>query len=267
MSFYGSSFSFDGVSCEEYGLMMYDFGSATQGNSEYAPGPEIMEDRVNLRHRSICYGAAYTKPLEFTLIFGADEESAANGESIDRQEMEVIGSWLTGHNEYKWLVVDDPDMMCARYRCVITDLKTIEVGMRKWAFQCTVHCDSPYAYLMPQEFRYTVNGSTDIVLHNRSSMNTPYSPIVELTLRSGDFYLVNHDDKDSEFAFAGLPIGNSATITIDGERGIITSSAASNPYQYCNFTFPRLVRGDNHLTITGNGEIVFKCEFPVNIGG
>ena len=97
MSFYGSSFSFDGRSCEEYGLMLYDFNTTEQGNSSYANGMEIKEDRVSGRYRSILYSTSYKDPLEFKLVFGANEIVAHNRQDIDRQEMELIGSWLILH--------------------------------------------------------------------------------------------------------------------------------------------------------------------------
>ena len=41
----------------------------------------------------------------------------------------------------------------------------------------------------------------------------------------------------------------------------------ANLYPYCNFKFPRLVRGDNHVKITGKVKITFTCECPVMVGG
>ena len=267
MSFYGSSFSFDGVSCEEYGLMMYDFDSHTQGNSKYASGMKIMEDRLPMLNRSLFYGAYYEEPLEFTLVFGADEDTAANDVPIDRQDVEVIGSWLTGHNEYKWLVIDQPDMEGLRYRCIITDLETIEVGMCKWAFQCTVHCDSPYAYTLPKIEQYVVDGERDVVLHSRSSANNPYYPEIVISLDgSNSFSITNLSDNNRSTEFTDLP-QTTDTIRVSGDTGVVSAESGLNMYQNFNFVFPRLVRGDNHLKIMGQGTILFICSFPVNIGG
>lgn len=267
MSFYGSSFSFDGISCEEYGLMLYDFDTHTQGDSKYAAGMKIMEDRLPMRSRSLFYGAYYEDPLEFTLIFGADEDAAANDIPIDRQDMEAIGSWLTGHNEYKWLVIDQPDMEGLRYRCLITDLETIEVAMCKWAFQCKVHCDSPYAYTLPKQFRYIVDGELNVVLHSRSSVNDVYYPDVVISLDGCDtFRITNLSDNHRSAEFSGLT-QTSDTITVSGNTGVVAAESGLNMYQNFNFVFPRLVRGDNHLKITGTGAISFICSFPVNIGG
>ena len=266
MSFYGSSFSFDGVSCEEYGLMLYDFDNTTQENSKFA-SIDILEDRVYQRPRSLFYGTTYKDPLEFKLVFGADEYAANQREPIDRQDMEVIGSWLTGHNSYKWLHIDQPDMAGIRYRCIITDLEVLEIGFDKWAFECTVHCDSPFAYTLPQSFSYQVYGTSNVVLHSRSSSNLPYFPSVQIQLlNNGSVTIINHSMSNDTFEMKNIP-QTTDTLLVNGETGVISASSGLNMYPYCNFKFPRLVRGDNHLTISGTCIVTYTCEFPVNVGG
>lgn len=265
MSFYGKSFSFDGISCEEYGLMLYDFDSTEQGNSEYA-SLDIDEDRVAGRHRSLFYNTYYKKPLEFKMVFGADEYAAEAGEPLDRYDLQLISSWLTDRKDYCDLVIDQPDMERVKYRCIITNLKVLEHANDKWAFEAMVHCDSPYGYLTPQEFTYTVNGAADVVVPCRSSINRPLLPKVKMELTGNGVSIVNQDDGGREFKLENLP-QNNEVITLDGETGVMTGSSGINLYPYCNFKFPRLVRGDNHMKITGGVKITFTCEFPVMVGG
>ena len=266
MSFYGSSFSFDGVSCEEYGLMLYDFNNTSQGNSSYAKGMDISEDRIAGRVRSVFYGTEYKNPLEFKLVFGVNSEIAESGEDIDRQEMEVIGSWLTGHGSYKWLVIDQPDMEGIRYHCIITDLEVLEYAGNKWAFQCSVHCDSPYAYTVPMTFQYVVDSTLSEVLPSRSSINQKYMPKITIDLSDGGDFSIENTDTGCKFILANVPAA-SGLITLDSENGILSCESGINLYQFCNFEWPSLVRGDNHLNFEGNGVVTFVCEFPVNVGG
>lgn len=267
MSFYGSSFSFDGISCEEYGLMLYDFNTTSQGNSEFAKGMEIQEDRIPGRTRSLFYGTYYKQSLEFTLVFGANEYAANMGEDIDRQEMEVIGSWLTGHLEYKPLVIDQQDMDSIVYMCILTDLKVLEYAGNKWAFQCSVHCDSPFARTLPQVFSYTVDGTSEVTLHSRSTSNLPYYPVVQIALNgNGSFSIENQSNENYTFSITNVP-QTSDTIYLNGETGVVKAESGLNMYPYINFKFPRLVRGANKLVLTGNGTVTFTCEFPVNVGG
>ena len=77
----------------------------------------------------------------------------------------------------------------------------------------------------------------------------------------------NLSDNNRIFQFKELPGGNSLTIYVDNKNQVITDSMDLNLYPYFNMKFMRLVKGDNLLKITGNAEVKFICEFPVNIGG
>ena len=46
MAFYGCEFSFNGISCTEYGLMMYDFGTKSDTSNTLSVNSEIVEDRI-----------------------------------------------------------------------------------------------------------------------------------------------------------------------------------------------------------------------------
>lgn len=137
----------------------------------------------SIRGHGPCFMGLHIKnPLEFRLIFGVNENRAAAGRDIDREKMAIVSSWLMGHQSYRWLTVDQPDMINMRYRCVITDLEMIEIGFSKWAYSCTVRCDSPYAYLYPQKFTFTVDGISTVQICSRSTANDVYYPHVEITL-------------------------------------------------------------------------------------
>ena len=66
MSFYGASMIFDGLSCEEMGLVMYDFTSNRQSATTFSSALEIAEDRIDGRYRSLFYGGAVNSPPFFT---------------------------------------------------------------------------------------------------------------------------------------------------------------------------------------------------------
>lgn len=83
----------------------------------------------------------------------------------------------------------------------------------------------------------------------------------------GGISIQNLSDNNRTFQFKELPGGNSLTIYVDNKNQVITDSMDLNLYPYFNMKFMRLVKGDNLLKITGNAEVKFICEFPVNIGG
>lgn len=268
MAFYGCYFSFDGMPCTDFGLMMYDFDTNSSGtNNTLSTKTEIVEDRIARRYTPLHYGTITNEPLEFTMTFGADIPSIDKGVYLDRWDINTIANWLTAHDTYKWLEISQPDMEMFRYKCFITDLKYTDVGNFPWAFTCKVVCDSPYAYQYPEVFKYTVSGSMEIDILNQSCYRGFYKPQVTLSLsKGGTFSIKNVTDNNRTMQLTGLP-ASASTIYIDNENEIITCDTISNPYQYFNFNFFRLCRGDNHLIITGVGTAEITCEFPINIGG
>ena len=206
--------------------------------------------------------------LEFTLVFGPNMESIDANSSMDRYDIDAITAWLTGHNGYKWLMIVQDDMELFRYKCIVSGLRLITYGNMPWAFSCTISCDSPFAYMIPETISYTVSGTSTVTLRNRGGYNGFYRPKMEITMNSGDSITIqNQSDGNRAFQFADLPGGNSLVISIDNQNQVITNSQNLNLYPYFNMKFMRLVRGDNVLQITGNATVSFICEFPVNIGG
>ena len=123
MSFYGTSMLFDGIPCEEMGLVMYDFTSNRQSATTFSSDLEIAEDRIGGRYRSLFYGGAVNAPLTFTMVLCASEDRAERNEPLDRWDLQKIAAWLTGHREYKWLSIVQEDMEEIRYRCLISSLQ------------------------------------------------------------------------------------------------------------------------------------------------
>lgn len=267
MAFWGDEFIFDGVSCAEFGLTVYDFGSNGQDDVEFKVG-EIVEDRIPGRYDALTYGLNQNQALEFTLVFGPNMESIDANSSMDRYDIDAITAWLTGHSGYKWLMIVQDDMELFRYKCIVSGLQLITYGNMPWAFSCTLSCDSPFAYMVPETFSYTVNGTSTVTLQNRSGYNGFYRPKLEITMNGGNSIAIqNQSDGNRVFQFANLPGSHSLVISIDNQNQVITNSQELNLYPYFNMKFMRLVRGDNVLQITGNATVSFICEFPVNIGG
>lgn len=272
MSFYGTSMVFDGISCEEMGLVMYDFASSRQSTTAFTSNLEVAEDRIDGRYRSLFYGGSINTPLTFTMVLCVSEDRVNQNEPLDRWDLQKIASWLTGHSEYKWMSIVQEDMEEIRYRCIVTDLKTVEISGNKWGVSFQVTCDSPYAYLKPMVYSYSVSSSLVTTLHSESSHNGFYYPKLMIADHNGGSLSVkiSNSIETSSFAFKSLPVGM-GDLTIDCESGIITASSMLNPYQYISydvpFHFPRFARGDNTIAMTGTGKYTFTCEWPVNVGG
>ena len=267
MAFWGNSFVFNDIPCDDYDLMLYDVGNTTQSAGKFASGVSIVEEKLPSKYKPYFYGAKFENKLEFTMVFGVNQRRIDTEKYLDRYELEAIASWLTGYDRYMWLEIEQEDLEYVRYRCIISNLELVEHGMVPWALKATITCDSPYAYLYPQIFEYNITGSQTIGFYNESSHNGYFMPQLEIELSSGgSFSIKNKSDNNRELVFSNLPPAVTK-IEIDNDRCIIKNDQGLNIYPYFNFKFLRLIKGENILEVQGNGKLRVICEFPINVGG
>lgn len=261
MAFNSYEFSFAGESSYQYGLMLYDFGGTGQGNVSFGNQASIIETRTHCRIQPLHFGVNYhQKPLEFKLVFGAEEP-------LDRYELENISMWLTGHQRYQWLSVDQPDLEHVQFRCLITKLTPLVHGWLPVAFEADVVCDCPYAYGFPFEKQYTIRGKTDILFRNDSSVHEYIKPSIffQPTPNTTKLSIVNQNDGNREFLLEDIP-AIAHSIEIDNQNGIIRDTAGkTNLYAGFNLHFFRLVHGDNRLVVTGDGILMISGRFLHNV--
>lgn len=279
MGFWGKSFSFDGIPCEDFRLMMYEMNDAMHSGTVFAGTKTIVEESLPSRWRPIHIGVKQDKRLEFEIVFGVDQERIDANRHMDRYEMEAIAAWLTGHDQYKILEIEQDDMRSFRYKCMITELSAIEYGIVPWAMKAKVTCDGPYAYMYPHVFEYKLNRDLRDVLFNESSINGYYQPLIRYYPRSGNdtLYISNKTDGGREFILDLMPVSlpgsgdpsvaGTSWLMVDNENGVITNSAGLNLYPQFNYNFFRLKRGYNELEMYGDGTLQIVCEFPINVGG
>lgn len=266
MAFYGKAFEYDGVSCEEFGLMMYSFsgGGETQ---EFASTVTIQEDAIPSREKPLFYGVTYEQKQEIVIEFGVSQARLDRHQPLDREEMSLIASWLTGHGDYKWLMIDQDDMQAVRYRCIVTSLTPVEDGEECWGMQAVFTCDGPYGYRVPQTYSFRLNGTKNISFLNEGSHNGYYYPkIIWEIEKAGSLVISNSSDGGRTFSLTDVP-QSAKKVTIDCDHQVITCEGELNLYPKCNYKFLRLKRGYNMLIVTGTGVLKLICEFPVNIGG
>lgn len=267
MAFWGHSFVFDGVPSEAFDLMLYDIGGADDDEAPFASTVNVVDETVGSRWKPYFYGVQFEDKLEFEITFGVNEHRIEAGLYLDRHETAEIASWLTGHHEYKWLVIDQDDIGYVRYKCMVTDLSVIPYGKVPWAMRATVTCDSPYAYLPEETEEYQITVSRQITYNNKSDLNGYYYPVMEFARSGGsEIRIANATDGGREFVLGNIP-ESVTTIRVDHDKCIISNDQSLNLYGGCNYRFLRLKRGENVLQVTGNGTLKFISEFPINLGG
>lgn len=267
MSATGETFSFNGKSCEDYQLMIYDIGGDDSGDSTFASVVSITEETVASRWKPYFYGTQFQEKLSFSFTFGVNQCRIDDGEYLTKAEIDDIATWLTGHDKYMWLEIDSDDMENIRYHCMITELKLVEFGHIPWAFEATVTCDSPFAYRTPGSQSFAINGTRQIVFNNLSSLNGYYYPEIHFDISSGGgFSIENMTDGGRTLTFADLP-GSVHRVNVFNDSCVVTNDQDLNIYDKCNYNWLRFKRGENTLNVVGNGTLTINYEFPVNIGG
>ena len=56
MAFWGNSFVFNDIPCDDYDLMLYDVGSTAQSSGNFASGVSIIEETLPSRYKPHFYG-------------------------------------------------------------------------------------------------------------------------------------------------------------------------------------------------------------------
>ena len=255
-------FTFAGISSSIYGLSVCDIDNKKHSANAFGNVANVVEERVAGRIKPLHFGVKYhEKPLTFSLIFASEKY-------LDRYDMQRISMWLTGHQQYQWLTIEQPDMMHMRFRCLVQKLTPIHVNWYPIAFEAEIVCDCPYAY--GDEFRYELPSGTTI-FRNESTCREFLRPSLKIEVQSGctGFSITNHSNKDRVFSFSDLP-GGAMTILVDNENCIIeeTKQGLSGIYDYFDFDngFLRLIPGDNELTVSGNVQITVVGRFMYNVG-
>lgn len=267
MAFYSESFTFNEIPCDEFDLMIYDVGSDKQSTGAFASTPTVVEQSIYRKWRPLFYGMKYTDKLTFELVFGVNQSRLDENKFLDREELNIVSTWLTGHEEYKWLSIMQDGMEYVRFKCYVSDLEIVDYGWIPWALKAKITCDSPFGYMAPHTYTYTISGDTSISFYNESSYNGYYYPKIQFSPNgSTKLTITNNTDDRRQFILTDIPT-SVKTITVDNENGIITNDADLNLYDGFNFNFLRLKRGYNKLTVTGDGALKIICEFPVNTGG
>lgn len=281
-----------------YGLYCCDFGNKQHEDVSFGNRAKIIEERIQGRVQPLHFGVNYhEEPLEFTLIFGGDEP-------IDRYDMQTIARWLTGHQQYQWLTIEEPDMTSLHFRCLIRELTPISVGWFQYAFSADVICDCPYAYsnLFEQSFELPSSGSKRVILRNYGTARECIRPKIAIKDGSSEgvrnLRIINHTT-GNVMTFTGMPAGRKK-ILIDCNTGIVTGNIVTthneggvviivnedgeeiiqeddnevetqsslDMYPYFNFEYIEMEDGDNDLEIIGDNKalVVFTGRYLHNVG-
>lgn len=189
-----SSFVFDGVPSELYGLMIYFMDDADNRELALGTDVDVIEDRLPKRTSPIHYGVDINKSMSFPLTFGSTDY-------IEDYDVDAILSWLTGHQQYKWLEFVDGDHY-VRYKCHLNNMQSIYINGLPTAFTCDVECDGQFAYEYPITNQYEIDTTEAYIEYlNKSAYNGYLYPKlkVEFEDNCNTLSIINESDNNREF--------------------------------------------------------------------
>ena len=285
------NFTFDGVSSEDYDLLIYYIGDPGTVE-ENVWETDIIEERLSNRFDPIHYGLDInkSKTLEFTI---------GSTKYIDRDTVEEILDWLTSHDTYKWLEFDQDDLSDWRYKVIFSNVQMVSVNGLPFAFKCNVTFDSQFAYEYPTTFTYTIedgkvkDSKGDLkdyaTLTNSGKHVGYYFPKMNIEVADGckRFCITNETDNKDRSFILNIPSSFVTTdgsgifkVTVDNKNQIMSCNCSDvNIYKQFgdtisddsvkfigNHYFVRLLKGDNKLTFEGSGTVTFQCEFLRKVG-
>lgn len=250
MSFYGSSFIWDGKPSELFGLYIANIDANAINKSMGSSSMEIKETKIFRKATPYFYGSTPAPKLEFEFSAFAEQE-------IDATAFESIQKWLFSSRTYKRLQIDQPDLQNVYFNCILNDPEINRVGNLIHGFSCKVTCDSPYAYRFPQitTYAYTseVVDSTETYYNMSDDDGTylyPNQIVITMNNADGDISITNLDDGNRVMSFTNLQPNE--ILTVSSLYQTIESSTGLKRMGNFNKKFLRLVPNRNRLRIQGN---------------
>lgn len=246
MAFYGESFTYNGISSENFGLKLY-----TPDSNEKTTILNLKSNLTKTPRQSKFTPTKQYVDEPRTIPIALYSENILTQTQID-----VIYQWLfSTDNDYKVMTINQEDMEDYHFNCRLIELQNETFGNKTQQIHAIMQCDSIYAWENLQTLTYN-NFANPITFVNTSSedvMKPTYK--FSCNLSGGTIKLV--DDFyptaiENTMEFTGL--FNNEIITINTEHCIISSTSRTVGLIDL-FTYPkflRLRRGSHHFTITGN---------------
>ena len=251
MSFYGNSFTYNGIPSELYDLRIFGFDiTSTSSPSDSPAGGDvnIIEQWITRKDKPYYYGRTYSTPLEFDFTVGSFN-------SIPSDTRSAIEGWLIGQMNYQPLQIIQDDLMNTVFNVIFSKATNSYVGNVNYSLNLHARCDRPWGIYYPPLVTktYNTNPILDEFTYYNGSDNSDYNhPQLVITMNNygGNFTLFNRNDNNRQFIFTGLSANE--VITIDNDKEILSSSLGYLRMGNFNKNFFRLLQGNNILNLSGN---------------
>ena len=126
----------------------------------------------------------------------------------------------------------------------------------------------PYCYAIPtSNVKLNNTSSTSSVsetINNLSNLYQNYKPKVVIKSLGTSTIRITNTNNNSYIELDGL--GNGETVTVDCLMGTVIDSNKVNRFDLLTgYNLIGLVKGNNNITLSGEADVEFICEFPIII--
>lgn len=262
MSSYHSSFTYLGKnSKDDFNLIITHFDNADSGETDTFLSTSAVYSESYDGTRQKFYGTKYDAVAEIQITVikqdGTDFGIADNRNAL---------RWLTGSRQATWMDFYIGEEVKYRLLGHVKSVSQYKMDARVLGFVITFESVSPYGYSSLQTVSQSLTGTETITiscdsddLYSYVQMNTKFTN----TVSNGSLVITNNETGDVT-EVTGLVVNEVVTIS---DNMVITSDKPSKTFgNTFNFVFPRLVAGNNRLTIEGKGNITFEYIAPVKLG-
>lgn len=248
MSFYGRTFTFDGIPSENYSLTI----SSASGGDETSnlPGDvKLYTEKLFRRNDEYLFGVSIEPMLEFPVMFTTDNVE------LTAKDLELTAKWLFGRKNYCKLKIMQEDMSDVYYDCFLITPKIYRVGNVIRGVQAIAHCKNAWGLTDVKTWNYSFSAPVvgQSITNNNLSDDSGYaypSLVITMSALGGDVTLTNTSDSNRIFTFTGLQ--SNEVLTINNSLQTIVSSTGLRRLSNFNKNFFRLKSGKNIITVDGN---------------
>lgn len=258
------SFVYNGQSSEDYGLYIGELDGKMENSSMASTNTEIIYDTIPNRIENLVYQVKRSEDLlEFNLkLFFADVENTG------KDDLKYVDQWLFSNKYPNKLIFCQEDMVNCYYNAIFKKNEILYHGNKPYGYECTVQCDSPYAYEIEREKTISIqSGDIGKLRINNISSGTSYiypSMNFICNRENGSVFIKNINDNNRTLIFENLKQGEE--ITLD-KWFQISSSYGLRRLGNCNKRWLRFVKGINNIEITGDlTRFTVKYQFMQGVG-
>jgi len=262
MRFKVYDFTYDNKGSTSIGLKIVNFDGGGMDTDNIGVPLSIEESKIKRNPIPLFYGVEVTPKLTFKLQLAYIPDGLEGQNLITRQTMGAISKWLN-KREYHELKIRDTDYTNIIYNCMFQNMKQIQIGNIPYGIEVDVICDRPYGFYR-KSITKTINGNLNLFIQNVGFDNDYILPEVEFTNNSigTTWSITNITDANKVTTFTGLSVNE--TVYVNSRTQQIISSTGLNRNPNFNFNWFRLTPNfDNSISITGNGTVTFRFEFPM----